>query len=95
VGFDRVVWSYPGALFLGAGGYHHHLGLNTWAGPGARPPADDDARLLEWSVVLPDAAAVRAVAASLAHAGYTVQRAGDGAALTRDPWGTALRLRAP
>ena len=31
----RRVWSYPGALFLSAGGYHHHLGLNTWAA-GAR-----------------------------------------------------------
>ncbi|TVR53669.1 MAG: hypothetical protein EA421_10700 [Gemmatimonadales bacterium] len=31
LGLDEVVWSYPGALFLSAGGYHHHLGLNTWA----------------------------------------------------------------
>jgi catechol 2,3-dioxygenase len=36
LGLDRTVWSYPGALFLSAGGYHHHLGVNTWA-------ADDDA----------------------------------------------------
>jgi hypothetical protein len=35
LGFDKTVWSYPGALFLGAGGYHHHVGVNTWAGPGA------------------------------------------------------------
>src|SRR5688500_5159129 len=34
VGFDRMVWSYPGALFLAAGGYHHHLGTNVWAGAG-------------------------------------------------------------
>ena len=31
LGFDKVVWSYPGALFMSAGGYHHHLGTNTWA----------------------------------------------------------------
>ena len=36
LGFDKVVWSYPGALFLSAGGYHHHLGTNTWAA-GAAP----------------------------------------------------------
>src|SRR5665213_3563681 len=35
LGFDQTVWHYPGALFLGAGGYHHHLGTNTWAGAGA------------------------------------------------------------
>ena len=38
LGFDKVVWSYPGALFLSAGGYHHHLGNNTWSsGPPASP----------------------------------------------------------
>ena len=31
LGLDKIVWSYPGALFLSAGGYHHHLGTNTWA----------------------------------------------------------------
>src|SRR6185437_1175536 len=36
LGFDRTAWNYPGALFMSAGGYHHHLGANTWAGAGAR-----------------------------------------------------------
>lgn len=54
VGFDKMVWSYPGALFLAAGGYHHHLGLNTWA-RGAPPAAEDEARLVEWSLVVPGA----------------------------------------
>lgn len=93
LGFDRTVWSYPGALFFGAGGYHHHLGANTWAGPAARPPADDDARLLEWTIILPDAASVAAAADSLARAGHTTGRSGADV-LTRDPWGTAVRLRA-
>jgi catechol 2,3-dioxygenase len=31
MGFDKIVWSYHGALFMSAGGYHHHLGTNTWA----------------------------------------------------------------
>lgn len=83
LGFDRMVWRYPGALFLGAGGYHHHLGTNTWA-PGAPTPGERDAQLLEWSIAIPDASAA---AASVEAAGFTVQ--GD---LLRDPWGTALRL---
>src|SRR5919107_4285419 len=49
IGFDRTVWHYPGALFLAAGGYHHHLGTNTWAGPGAAAPQPNNARLLEWT----------------------------------------------
>ena len=52
VGLDKMVWSYPGALFLAAGGYHHHLGLNTWA-RGASSPSEDEAQLLEWQLVLP------------------------------------------
>jgi catechol 2,3-dioxygenase len=38
LGLDVVVRSYPGALFLSRGGYHHHVGVNTWAGVGAPPP---------------------------------------------------------
>jgi catechol 2,3-dioxygenase len=91
LGFDRTVWSYPGALFLGAGGYHHHLGTNTWAGPDAAPAADGDARLLEWTVVLPNAAAVDAVAASLSAAGFPAERE-ESDLVTRDPWGTQLRV---
>jgi catechol 2,3-dioxygenase len=92
VGFDRMTWRYPGALFLGAGGYHHHLATNPWAGSGAQPAAADDARLLEWTIELPDAASLDAAARSLEEAGSPVRREGDGV-VTRDPWGTGLRLR--
>jgi catechol 2,3-dioxygenase len=91
LGFDKIVWSYPGALFLSAGGYHHHLGTNTWsAGPSA---ADDQARLLEWTLEVPSAEDVSAVAQSLRGAGHVAEDAGD-AVVTADPWGTRLRLQA-
>lgn len=92
LGLDKVVWSYPGALFLSAGGYHHHLGVNTWAASAA-PATDGDARLLEWQVVVPAAADARAALDSLAAAGNVVTGEGDGGTV-RDPWGTTLRLRA-
>lgn len=88
LGFDRMVWRYPGALFLGAGGYHHHLGANTWA-RGASPPREDEARLLSWNIVLADAAAAAAVLSNMAAAGFT---AAD--EVLRDPWGTVLRVTA-
>ncbi|HVE78495.1 MAG TPA: VOC family protein [Gemmatimonadaceae bacterium] len=91
LGFDKVVWSYPGALFMSAGGYHHHLGTNTWA-RGAAPAAADDARLLEWEVVLPDAETAAAAAANLERAGHTLERV-PGSSIIRDPWGTAVRVR--
>lgn len=91
LGFDKVVWSYPGALFLSAGGYHHHLGTNTWSpGPAAK---DDEAKLLEWELILPAPADVNAAADSVSAAGYRVTTAGG---LTRvsDPWGTVVRVAA-
>lgn len=91
LGFDATVWDFPGALFLSAGGYHHHLGLNTWAG--STPPAGaGDARLLEWELRLPEVEDVQAAAASLKAAGYSPEREGDSAIVIADPWGTRLRL---
>ena len=92
LGFDRIVWSYPQALFMGAGGYHHHLGTNTWAGQGAESPTADDARLLEWTIIVPDVASVEQVGASLRAANLAFERDGDDL-VTRDPWGTQVRVR--
>jgi catechol 2,3-dioxygenase len=93
LGLDRITWRYPGALFLAAGGYHHHLGTNTWAGAGARPPEQGAARLLEWTIELPDASDVADAGRSLAEAGYPSEPAAEGEMVTRDPWGTAIRIR--
>lgn len=97
LGFDRTVWQYPGALFLAAGGYHHHLGTNTWAGSGAQPPTAEDAQLLEWTIELPDTASLTAAAESLARGGHPTEwdRGSEAglALMTRDPWGTSIRLQ--
>jgi catechol 2,3-dioxygenase len=54
LGFEVTVRSYPGALFFAAGGYHHHLGANTWAGEGA-PAPPPGARGLRWfEIVVPE-----------------------------------------
>jgi catechol 2,3-dioxygenase len=90
LGLDAVVWSYPGALFLSAGGYHHHLGVNTWAGPGARPPPAGEAQLLEWTLVVPTRDDLAAAAARLS-SGREDLRPEEGIRVA-DPWGTALRI---
>jgi catechol 2,3-dioxygenase len=92
LGLDKMVWTYPGALFLSAGGYHHHLGLNTWAGPTARPPGDGEARLLDWELVLPGSDQVEEAARSLEQAGYPVLR-GERGWRAADPWQTTLSCR--
>ncbi len=91
LGFEKMVWSYPGALFLAAGGYHHHLGTNTWAA--GRPAAGEgDARLLEWEILVPTVEDVRAALGSVESAGHAVERDAGGGTV-RDPWGTRVRVR--
>jgi catechol 2,3-dioxygenase len=84
LGFE-VMASLPSALFLAAGGYHHHLGANTWRGEGVGPAPAGTVGLREWTLVLePDALA--AIRARLSAAGL-----GDGD-VVEDPWGIRLRL---
>jgi len=93
LGLDATVTDYPGALFLSAGGYHHHLGVNRWAGPGAVPAGPGEARLLDWELVLPTVQAAHEAAARLEGGDHPVDREGDPASLrVQDPWGTGLRL---
>jgi catechol 2,3-dioxygenase len=92
LGFDVVNWRLPGALFLSAGGYHHHVGLNTWAA-GAPPASEGDARLIDWALVVPTVDDAKSVAESLAASDYAIDvRSGEFAA--SDPWGTVVRLHA-
>jgi catechol 2,3-dioxygenase len=84
VGFDVTQDGLPGAMFLSAGGYHHHVGLNTWArGRRAQPGT---ATLLSWTLRVPDATAVAAIAGRLpSHVA-----ADEGAFAYRDPDGNVL-----
>jgi catechol 2,3-dioxygenase len=90
LGLDRVVLNFPGALFMSAGGYHHHLGTNIWAA-GAPTATVGDARLLDWTLRLPAASDVAAAARSLAKAGHRV-RQDSGATVATDPWDIEIRL---
>jgi catechol 2,3-dioxygenase len=63
LGFDRTVRLGTEATFLSAGGYHHHLGANVWAGRGVTPPPPGSAALRHFTIVLPDEAERDRVAA--------------------------------
>jgi catechol 2,3-dioxygenase len=91
LGFDVVVRGYPGALFVSAGGYHHHLGLNTWASLGGVPNDPGTRGLDRFTVTLPDTASLREVGERLAADG-TPATERDGTLLARDPFGNELEL---
>jgi len=87
----RGARSGPSALFVSAGGYHHHLGLNTWAGVGAPPPPPDAVGLRYFTIQLPDAAALAAVVERLQAADIPFERDAEGVRLG-DPAGNGLLL---
>jgi len=93
LGFATTQSSYPGARFLAAGRYHHHLGVNTWLGPRARPAQPGEAALLEWELLLPGTPALTALTAHLDARGVAYQRE-TGSLIVADPWGTRVRVRA-
>jgi catechol 2,3-dioxygenase len=91
LGFDVTVRGYPGALFVSAGGYHHHVGMNTWAGEGAPPPPPDTRGLRRFEVELPSAGDVEAAADRLEQVG-AAPVAEDGGVVAVDPSGNRVRL---
>jgi catechol 2,3-dioxygenase len=72
------------AAFVSAGGYHHHIGLNTWQGEGAPPPPPDALGLRYFSVELPDQPALEEVLARVEKAGIPANQTKDGL-LVSDP----------
>ncbi len=82
VGFEFIAGYGDSAGFVSAGGYHHHLGLNTWAGQGAPPP--EKARLLWYEIHLPRADALKTAAAHIQAANYPIEWRDD-AVYLHDP----------
>lgn len=84
LGFERVLRYGPSASFLSAGGYHHHIGVNTWAGVGAPPPAAN-AQGMRWlTIVLPNQNELGRVVERVRSAGIAVVEHAEGI-LVRDP----------
>ena len=93
LGLDVTVRGYPGALFLSEGGYHHHVGLNTWHSLGADAAPVDGIGLRSFTMSLGSEPALASVLSRLEQAGLPLEPGPDGAAaLVRDPSGIAVAL---
>jgi catechol 2,3-dioxygenase len=91
LGFEVTVRGYPGALFVSAGGYHHHLGLNTWAGAGAPPPPPGSRGLRSFEIRLPSSDELERIERRLQLAGTNMTRK-DGGLQVPDPSGNEAFL---
>jgi catechol 2,3-dioxygenase len=90
LGFAPTLASFPSALFASAGGYHHHVAMNTWNSAGAGPRAAS-LGLGELAIAVPDRAALDAVVARLLAADVPFDD--DGVTVTAsDPWGTRVSV---
>lgn len=91
LGFGLMAQLGASAAFLAAGGYHHHLGANTWESAGAPAPPPGSAALRHATIVLPDDAERDRLVARAEHSGRAVQERAAGAEV-HDPSGNALVL---
>jgi catechol 2,3-dioxygenase len=86
-GFEQQALIMGSAAFVSAGGYHHHLGFNTWRGEGVPPAPEHRVGLRHWTVQLPTDDDVAAVRERLADTEPI-----DGGFAVRDPWNIALHV---
>ncbi|ASR47345.1 glyoxalase [Paenibacillus kribbensis] len=91
LGFDITSRYGSSAMFISAGGYHHHMGLNIWAGEGAPPAPENAAGLDYFELIVPDQKELDTIVARLAAAGYAVQER-DGAKYVADPFRINIKL---
>jgi catechol 2,3-dioxygenase len=91
LGFD-IVARMPTALFISAGGYHHHIGMNIWHSRGATPAPADMVGLRFYTIDLPSEEARQAVVTRLETAGIPYTRTGEVIRL-QDPWQNTILLQ--
>ena len=77
LGFEVMQWYGEDAVFLSAGGYHHHIGLNTWAGRGVPPAPQRAAGLFHLAILYPERRELAKALRSLIDAGYPLDGASD------------------
>lgn len=84
IGFDFLLSYMDTASFLSAGGYHHHIGINTWNGVGALPPPEDSVGLRYFTIQLPGEDELERLVERLERARVFYEKSDDGL-FTRDP----------
>jgi catechol 2,3-dioxygenase len=77
LGFEISCWFGKNAVFLSAGGYHHHIGLNTWSGSDATPPPAGHTGLYHFAILYPSRKELAKILKRLLEVNYPIQGASD------------------
>ncbi len=98
LGFEVTTWYGESAVFLSAGGYHHHIGLNTWAGKGATPAPPGHTGLYHFAILYPTRRDLADALKRLLDARYPIEGTADHgvseAIYVRDPDGNGVEAYA-
>lgn len=98
LGFEVTTRYGASAVFLSAGGYHHHIGLNTWAGKGVTPPPPGHSGLFHFAILFPTRKELATILKRLMDAGYPLTGTADHgvseALYLNDPDGIGVELYA-
>jgi catechol 2,3-dioxygenase len=96
LGFEVTTGLGDSAVFLSAGGYHHHIGLNTWAGKGAKPAPQGHTGLYHFAILYPNRKELAKIVKKLTEANYPLEGAADHgvseAIYLRDPDNNGVEL---
>ncbi|MDH6426718.1 glyoxalase [Paenibacillus odorifer] len=91
LGFELTANYGSAAMFISAGGYHHHIGLNVWAGQGAPAAPADTVGIDYFTLILTNEEERNAVVERVRQAGYAVTKV-NGTPTFQDPWNIGIRL---
>jgi catechol 2,3-dioxygenase len=91
LGMNLMTWNFPGALFVAAGEYHHHVGLNVWSA-GSPQATEADARMMSWELQLPNEQELQSAVASMSAAGWNSTTKSGKTSTFSDPWRNTVVL---
>jgi len=92
VGFNVTTASYPGALFMSAGGYHHHIGANVWHSRNGTPPPENSLGLISFTIKVPDAEYMKLIERSAIDSKIEIEKTSDNELLLKDFDSNKIRL---
>lgn len=92
IGFNITTASYPGALFMAAGGYHHHVGANVWHSRNSSPPPENSLGMIGFTIKVPDTEYMKLIEQSAIDLKIEIEKPSSNELLLKDFDSNKIRL---